>query len=182
MSKQVQEAFDYPVYAHILNSAGITRFPDAQFDMVRLGIGLYGVGVNEEEQRCLQPVGTLKTVISHIKCVPAGDAVGYDCRHVATRDMRVGVIAIGYADGLPRRFGNGRGTVVVKGRPAPVIGNVCMDMCMIDLTGVDAQENDEVVIFGARPTVADVARTLDTIPYEVLTGISRRVKRVYVME
>ncbi|MDR0667583.1 MAG: bifunctional UDP-N-acetylmuramoyl-tripeptide:D-alanyl-D-alanine ligase/alanine racemase [Prevotellaceae bacterium] len=182
MSKQVQEVFDYPVYAHILNSAGITRFPDAQFDMVRLGIGLYGVGVNEEEQQCLQPVSTLKTVISQIKHVPAGDAVGYDCRHVATRDMRVGTIAIGYADGLPRRFGNSRGTVVVKGRPAPVIGNVCMDMCMIDLTDVDAQENDEVIIFGARPTVADVARTLETIPYEVLTGISRRVKRVYVME
>jgi alanine racemase len=182
MSRQVQQVFDYPVYAHILNSAGITRFPDAQFDMVRLGIGLYGVGVDEEEQQYLQPVSTLKTVISQIKQIPAGDAVGYDRRYVATQEMRVGTIAIGYADGLLRRFGNGRGTVFVNGRPAPVIGNICMDMCMIDLTGIDAQENDEVIIFGARPTITDVARTLETIPYEVLTGISRRVKRVYVME
>ncbi|MDR0729607.1 MAG: bifunctional UDP-N-acetylmuramoyl-tripeptide:D-alanyl-D-alanine ligase/alanine racemase [Prevotellaceae bacterium] len=182
MSKQVQNAFDYPVYAHILNSAGITRFPDAQFDMVRLGIGLYGVGVNDEEQQYLRPVSTLKTVISQIKQIPAGDTVGYGRRHVASHEMRIGTIAIGYADGLRRRFGNGRGTVFVNGQPAPVIGNICMDMCMIDLTGVDARENDEVIIFGDRPTIIDIARTLDTIPYEVLTGISRRVKRVYVTE
>ncbi|MDR2362687.1 MAG: bifunctional UDP-N-acetylmuramoyl-tripeptide:D-alanyl-D-alanine ligase/alanine racemase [Prevotellaceae bacterium] len=182
MSKQIQKTFDYPVYAHILNSAGITRFPDAQFDMVRLGIGLYGVGVNDEEQQHLQPVSTLKTVISQIKQIPAGDTVGYGRRHVASHEMRVGTIAIGYADGLLRRFGNGRGTVFINGQLAPVIGNICMDMCMIDLTGVDARENDEVIIFGHRPTITDVARTLDTIPYEILTGISRRVKRVYVTE
>ncbi|MDR1681017.1 MAG: bifunctional UDP-N-acetylmuramoyl-tripeptide:D-alanyl-D-alanine ligase/alanine racemase [Prevotellaceae bacterium] len=182
MSRQVQEVSAAPVLAHILNSAGIRRFPDAQFDMVRLGIGLYGVGADDEEQAFLRPVGTLKTVICQIRHIPAGDAVGYDRGYVAAQPMRTGVIAIGYADGLPRRFGNGRGRVLVGGRMAPVVGNICMDMCMIDLSDIDAREGDEVVIFGACPTITDVARTLDTIPYEVLTGISRRVKRVYVVE
>jgi alanine racemase len=182
MNEQIKAACRYPVWSHILNSAGISRFPDAQFDMVRLGIGLYGIGVDGEEQRQLQNVSTLKTVISQIKHVPAGDTVGYNRSHRAGQDMTIGVIPIGYADGLNRKFGNGRGSVVVNGTPAPVIGNVCMDMCMIDLTGIAAKENDEVIVFGDRQPIARVADVLDTIPYEVLTNISRRVKRVYFQE
>ncbi|MDR3184886.1 MAG: bifunctional UDP-N-acetylmuramoyl-tripeptide:D-alanyl-D-alanine ligase/alanine racemase [Prevotellaceae bacterium] len=182
MSAQVKAACGYPVYSHILNSAGITRFPDAQFDMVRLGIGLYGIGANREEQAQLQQVSTLKTVISQIKHIPAGDTVGYSRRHLAVHDTTIAVIPIGYADGLNRRFGNGRGRVIVNGMWAPVVGNVCMDMCMIDITGIPAKENDEVTVFGNRQPITRVAELLDTIPYEVLTNISRRVKRVYFQE
>jgi alanine racemase len=182
MAAQVGAACSYPVCRHLLNSAGISRFPDAQFDMVRLGIGLYGVGVDSDEQRQLQNVSTLKTVISQIKHIPAGDTVGYNRNHVATHHMIIGVIPIGYADGLNRRFGNSRGCVIVNGVPAPVVGNVCMDMCMIDLTGIAAKENDEVIVFGDPQPITRVAEVLGTIPYEVLTNISRRVKRVYFQE
>jgi alanine racemase len=127
-------------------------------------------------------VSTLKTVISQIKHIPAGDTVGYNRNYTATHNTTVGVIPIGYADGLNRKFGNGRGCVIVNGRPAPVIGNVCMDMCMIDLTGVEAKENDEVIVFGAQQPITRVAEVLETIPYEVLTNLSQRVKRVYFQE
>ncbi len=182
MSGQLQSAFDYPIARHILNSAGIARFPEAQFDMVRLGIGLYGVGVDATEQQHLYNVSTLKTVISQIRRIPAGEAVGYSRAFIAPADMTIGVIPIGYADGLNRRFGNGRGKVLVNGRLVPVIGNVCMDMCMIDLSEIKACENDEVIIFGEQWPIAEVARILETIPYEVLTSVSRRVKRVYFQE
>ncbi|MDR2448688.1 MAG: bifunctional UDP-N-acetylmuramoyl-tripeptide:D-alanyl-D-alanine ligase/alanine racemase [Prevotellaceae bacterium] len=182
MAAQIKAACRYPVYSHILNSAGIARFPDAQFDMVRLGIGLYGIGVDQEEQKQLQNVSTLKTVISQIKHIPAGDTVGYNRNHFAGHNITIAVIPIGYADGLNRKFGNGRGNVMVNGTLAPVIGNVCMDMCMIDLTGVEAKENDEVIVFGDQQPITRVAEILGTIPYEVLTNISRRVKRVYFQE
>ncbi|MDR3350332.1 MAG: bifunctional UDP-N-acetylmuramoyl-tripeptide:D-alanyl-D-alanine ligase/alanine racemase [Prevotellaceae bacterium] len=182
MSQQVQAACGYPVCRHILNSAGISRFPEAQFDMVRLGIGLYGIGVNETEQQRLKNISTLKTVIAQIRQLSIGETVGYNRSHKVTRDMRTGVIPIGYADGLPRRFGNGRGSVWVNDKQAPVIGNVCMDMCMIDLTGIPARENDEVIIFDNRRPVTEVAKILETIPYEVFTNISRRVKRIYCYE
>jgi alanine racemase len=179
MSNQVKAACNYPVCCHLLNSAGISRFPDAQFDMVRLGIGLYGIGADEAEQQQLQNVSALKTVISQIKQLAPGDTVGYNRNHKVMRDMCIGIIPIGYADGLQRKFGNGKGKVWVNGKWAPVIGNVCMDMCMIDLTGIAAQENDEVIVFGDRQPVTEIAQTLETIPYEILTGVSRRVKRIY---
>ncbi|MDR2358311.1 MAG: bifunctional UDP-N-acetylmuramoyl-tripeptide:D-alanyl-D-alanine ligase/alanine racemase [Prevotellaceae bacterium] len=182
MAQQVQAACGYPVYRHLLNSAGISRFPEAQFDMVRLGIGLYGIGANETEQQCLKNISVLKTVISQIKQLPAGETVGYNRNHKVTREMRIGVIPIGYADGLPRKFGNGKGSVQVNEKQAPVIGNVCMDMCMIDLAGIMAQENDEVIIFGGTQPVTDVAKALETIPYEVFTNISQRVNRIYYQE
>jgi alanine racemase len=150
--------------------------------MVRLGIGLYGVGVDEAEQKQLENVSTLKTVISQIKHVPAGDAVGYGRAFIAAQAMTIGIIPIGYADGLQRTFGNGRGRVLVKGQYAPVIGNVCMDMCMIDLSGIEAAENDEVIIFGEKLPITKIANTLNTISYEVLTGMGRRIKRVYFQE
>ncbi|MDR0693884.1 MAG: bifunctional UDP-N-acetylmuramoyl-tripeptide:D-alanyl-D-alanine ligase/alanine racemase [Prevotellaceae bacterium] len=182
MAQQVKTVCGYPVCRHILNSAGIARFPEAQFDMVRLGIGLYGIGVNETEQQHLKNISTLKTVISQIKQLPAGETVGYNRNHKVTREIRIGIIPIGYADGLPRKFGNGKGSVWVNEKQAPVIGNVCMDMCMIDLSGITAQENDEVIVFGDAQPVTEVAKNLETIPYEVFTNISRRVKRSYFQE
>lgn len=181
-SGRIVSDFPYRVLRHCLNTAGIFRFPEYQFDMVRLGIGLYGVGTDEKMQSCLETVSTLKTVISQVRTIPAGDAVGYGRRFVAQRPTRVGVIGVGYADGLNRHLGNGRGKVFVKGHLVPIIGSICMDMCMIDLTDTDAAEKDEVIVFGKENPVAALAEVLDTIPYEILTGISQRVKRIYYRE
>jgi alanine racemase len=182
MSESIQSHLDYPVLKHILNSAGITRFPDAQFDMVRLGIGLYGIGVNPSEQAHLQNVSTLKTSISQIKNIPVNETIGYSRKGVLKRDTKVATVPIGYADGLSRKLGNGNGKMIVKGKSAPIIGNVCMDMCMIDITDINANENDEVIVFGEAYPIAEVAKDIGTIPYEVLTSVSRRVKRVYYQE
>jgi Alr-MurF fusion protein len=182
MSDNIQSHLDYPVLKHILNSAGISRFPDAQFDMVRLGIGLYGIGTNAAEQTQLQNVSTLKTSISQIKNIPTNETIGYSRKGVATRDTKIATVPIGYADGLSRKLSNGKGKMFVKGKPAPIIGNVCMDMCMIDITDINANENDEVIVFGEAYPIAEVAKDVGTIPYEVLTNVSRRVKRVYYQE
>lgn len=168
------------ILRHCLNTAGIFYYPDYQFEMVRLGIGLYGVGTDAVMQKHLETVSTLKTVISQIRIIPAGDAVGYGRRFVARRETRVGVIGIGYADGLNRHLGNGRYHVLVNGCKVPIIGSICMDMCMIDLTDVPAQEGDEVEIFGKQHPIDVMASCLDTIPYEILTSVSLRVKRVYI--
>ena len=181
MSEQIIAHFDYPILKHILNSAGISRFPDAQFNMVRLGIGLYGIGTNAE-QNYLQNVSTLKTSISQIKNIPANETIGYSRKGVAKRDTRIATVPIGYADGLSRQLSNGKGKMIVNGKLAPIIGNVCMDMCMIDITDIDANENDEVIVFGEAYPIAQVAQDVGTIPYEVLTNVSRRVKRVYYQE
>jgi alanine racemase len=182
MSEKIKSHFNYPILKHILNSAGISRFPDAQFDMVRLGIGLYGIGANAAEQAQLQNVSTLKTSISQIKNIPAHETVGYSRKGVASRDTRIATVPIGYADGLSRKLSNGAGKMIVKGKPAPIIGNVCMDMCMIDITDIPANENDEVIVFGDANSITEVAKDIGTIPYEVLTNVSRRVKRVYYQE
>jgi alanine racemase len=183
MSGVLVSGLKYPVLRHCLNTAGIIRFPQYQYDMVRLGIGLYGVDVVENSGLVLENTGTLKTVIAQIHTVEKGDAVGYGRKFVATERTRIGVIGIGYADGFNRNLGNGTGEVVVRGKRVPVTGNVCMDMCMVDLTAVpDAQEQDEVIVFGRDPSVKEIAEKSGTIPYEVLTGISSRVKRVYYQE
>lgn len=182
MSEKIKTHFNYPILKHILNSAGISRFPDAQFEMVRLGIGLYGIGANKTEQAQLQNVSTLKTSISQIKNIPANETIGYSRKGVASRDIQIATVPIGYADGLSRKLSNGAGKMIVKGKEAPIIGNVCMDMCMIDITDIQANENDEVIIFGDLNPIADVAKDIGTIPYEVLTNVSRRVKRVYYQE
>ncbi len=176
------EHFHYPITKHILNSSGITRFPDAHLDMVRLGIGLYGISPNENEQKLLTNVGTLKTVISQIRNVTAKETIGYSRRGIAERDMQIATVAIGYADGYGRRFGNGNGKMMIHGVLVPTIGNICMDMCMLDITNVAAKEGDEVLVFGAEYSVAQSARDAATIPYEILTNISQRVKRVYYQE
>lgn len=179
MAKQLSSVIRHPYLKHALNSPGITRFPEASYDMVRLGIGLYGVDTNNFYQENLQTVGTLKTYISQIREIKKGETVGYSRAGIAHRDSRIGVIAIGYADGYDRRLSNGVGSVYINGRYAPVIGNVCMDMSMIDLTGIDAEEGDEVIIFGADRPIQEVAASIQTIPYEILTNVGQRVKRIF---
>lgn len=168
---------------HILNSSGITRFPEAQMDMVRLGIGLYGISPEPEVQQSLQQVSRLVTRISQIKSIPEGDSVGYNRRFVAQRPTRIAIITIGYADGLSRQLGYGRGSVLVRNQRAPIIGSVCMDMCFVDITDIpDACEGDTAVFFGDGDLLQRNADAAGTIPYELLTSIAPRVKRVYFQE
>ncbi len=182
MSSLIQKSFSYPILRHALNSAGIIRFNEDQFDMVRLGIGMYGFASTWHEQRQLQHVTTLRTTISQIKNVPVGETVGYNRSAKLTRDTLIATVAIGYADGINRKLSNGKGSMMINGKLAPIIGNVCMDMCMLDITDVPAKEGDEVIVFGAEYPVTEMSKILGTIPYEVLTGISQRVKRVYYQE
>ena len=179
MSVKIMNALKIQPIRHVLNSAGIVRFPDFQFDMVRLGIGLYGHESSALEQHELKPISTLKTVISQIKHLHSGDTVGYGRNGIISREATIATIAIGYADGFPRMLGNGKARVMVNGNYAPVIGNVCMDMTMIDITGIDAREGDEVILFGESPTIQELAKLAGTIPYEILTNVNDRVKRVY---
>ena len=181
-SHMIVEAFPYKILRHILNTAGITRFPRYQFDMVRLGIGLYGVPTCEADRGVLLPVVALKTTINQIKRVPAGDSIGYNRHGRAVHDMRLGIVPIGYADGLPRLLGNGNGKFYVNGQQVPVVGDICMDMCMLDLTQATASEGDTVVIFDAEHDINDIANACQTIPYEIMTRVSQRVKRVYYQE
>ena len=180
-SQMIVEAFPH-VLRHILNTAGISRFPQYQFDMVRLGIGLYGVPTCEVDRGLLQPVVSLKTTINQIKHIPAGDSIGYNRHGRAEHDMRIGIVPIGYADGLSRLLGNGNGTFYVNNKPVKIVGDICMDMCMLDLTDVEAAEGDTVVIFDAEHDIADIAQACQTIPYEIMTRVSQRVKRVYYQE
>lgn len=184
MTPQVEEALGYPIIKHALNSAGIVRFPDEHIDMVRLGIGLYGVEATGQQQDALRPVSALRTTISQIKRLPAGQTVGYSRRGQAVDfERRIATIAIGYADGYDRRFGNGAGEVLVRGQRAPLVGNVCMDMCMVDVTNIpEAQAGDAATIFGAGLSLSELAGRIGTIPYELLTNVSERVKRVFVAE
>jgi alanine racemase len=167
---------------HILNTSGISNFPKAQYDMVRLGIGLYGVSNDSEEQKELENVGTLKSIISQIRTIPAGDSVGYGRRFMAEKPTKIATIPIGYADGISRGWGNGVGLVTIKNEKATIIGSICMDMLMVDASGIDCNEGDAVVVFGESPTVNYIAEKLNTIPYEILTSISQRVKRVFYRE
>ena len=177
---KLQNAFPHHIMRHILNSSGIERFPEYQFDMVRLGIGHYGISALSTGG--LKPVCTLKTVILQIKDVKSGEAVGYSRNGVVKKDSRIAVLPIGYADGFDRRLGSGVGEVFINGKRAKLIGNICMDLSMVDITGVEAEEGDCVEIFGENISVSEVASWLKTIPYEVLTNVSRRVKRVYFQE
>lgn len=182
MCAELKSALGYPFLMHILNSAGICRFPDAQYDMVRLGISLYGVPACPEQSGHLKHVSTLRSSVSQIKKVPAGHTIGYNREWKAESDMTIAIVPIGYADGLSRRLSNGKGKLFVQGRFAPIVGNICMDMCTIDITGLQVKEGDEVTVFGREYPISELAREMGTIPYEVLTGISRRVKRVYFQE
>ena len=179
MTELVQSRFDYHILRHILNSAGIERFTDYAFDMVRLGIGLHGISA---AGATLRPVSTFKTHIASLRRVKATETVGYGRKGVLTRDSLIAVIPVGYADGLNRHLSRGVGEVFVRGKRAPIVGNICMDACMIDVTDIDARVGDEVEIFGKHIPVTEVADKLQTIPYEVLTAVSQRVKRIYFKE
>lgn len=182
IAKELRKALGYNFMRHILNSAGILRFPEAQFEMVRLGISLYGISSDEKEQSQLETVTSLKTSISQITHVSKNESVGYNRSWTAKRDSVIATIPIGYADGLNRRLGNGTGHFLVNGNIVPVAGNVCMDMTMLDITGIDAKEGDDVLVFGRELPISRLADEMGTIPYEILTGISSRVKRAYFKE
>ena len=174
----LQGSFPHHILCHICNSAAAERFVDRQCDMVRLGIGLYGVSPMGHDAS-LHPISTLKTIILQIHEVPADETVGYSRRGTLGRKSRIAALPIGYADGLNRRFGNGRGYCMIAGQKAPYIGNICMDVCMVDVTEIDCKEGDEVEIFGNQLSVELLAEWIDTIPYEILTSVSNRIKRVY---
>jgi len=180
--EEMKKHFDYPFLRHILNSSGILRFPDAQFEMVRLGIGLYGIAADPEEQKHFKNVSTLRTTISQLRQVNAGDSIGYSRKGVATENMIIATVPIGYADGLHRVLSNGKGKMWVNNKPAHIVGNVCMDMCMLDVTGIVCKEGDDVIVFDSEHSIEDVAKDMGTISYEVLTNVSPRVKRVYWQE
>ncbi|MDD3738998.1 MAG: bifunctional UDP-N-acetylmuramoyl-tripeptide:D-alanyl-D-alanine ligase/alanine racemase [Lentimicrobiaceae bacterium] len=182
VSDKFLQQLNYPILRHISNSSAIIRFPEANFDMVRLGIGLYGINpvVNVSSQ--LQNVSSLKTVITQIKKISKNQSIGYSRNFIADHDMTIATLPIGYADGIPRSLENMVGHVYIKGKTAKIVGNICMDMMMVDITNIDANEGDEVVIFNSAETINKLAELMGTISYEVLTGISQRVKRVYFQD
>jgi alanine racemase len=179
-SKQLQDAFEHKILRHMDNSAGIEHFPERQMDMCRLGLGLYGV--NSRNNEIINNVSTLKTTILQLRHVPADETVGYSRKGVLTRDSVIAAIPIGYADGLNRHLGNRRGYCLVNGQKAEYVGNICMDVALVDVTDIDCQEGDTVEIFGDHLPVTVLSDILDTIPYEVLTGVSHRVKRIYFQD
>lgn len=179
LSEKISACLPDNVDRHILNSAGIERFPEKQFEMVRLGIGLYGISVTGLP---LQNISTFKSVVSQVKKLQPGETVGYSRKGKITGETDIAVVPVGYADGLDRKLGNGNGEAFVKGKRVPTIGNICMDMLMLDITGQHVQPGDEVEFFGPNISIAEVAEKAGTIPYEILTGISQRVKRVYLHE
>jgi Alr-MurF fusion protein len=183
IAKKIENELGYKFLKHLLNSAGITRHTQYQYDMVRLGIGLYGIEAEGHPSNFhLQNVSTLKTIISQIRNVEKGESVGYSRKSFVQKNSKIATLAIGYADGYSRVFGNGNGKVWIKGKLAPIIGNVCMDMCMADITGIEAEEGDEVIVFGENLPVEKVALIANTISYEILTSVSERVKRVYFLD
>ena len=179
-STQLQEAYGHKIIRHICNSAGIEHFPQYHLDMVRLGLGLYGI--NPRTNKMLNNIATLKTTILQIRDVRAGESIGYSRKSFVERDSRIAAIPIGYADGLNRHLGNRHGYCLVNGKKAYYIGNICMDVCMIDVTGIDCEEGDQVVIFGDELPVTVLSDALDTIPYEILTSVSDRVQRIYIQQ
>jgi alanine racemase len=182
MKEKIFQSLAYKPICHALNSAGIIAFPDYQFDMVRLGIGLYGVEVTGRFDSSLQPISTLKTTISQVKTLAPGETVGYSRKGSLSKGGKIATLSIGYADGYDRRFSNGKGYVLIQGKRAPVIGNVCMDMLMVDITEIEAQAGDEAIIYGPEISLKELADQIGTIPYELLTNISTRVKRVYYLD
>ncbi|MCL2596208.1 MAG: bifunctional UDP-N-acetylmuramoyl-tripeptide:D-alanyl-D-alanine ligase/alanine racemase [Paludibacter sp.] len=180
VADEIQASFEHNILRHILNSAGTERFPEFMFDMVRLGIGLYGVSALQNEK--LSTVCTLKTIVLQVRDVKAGETVGYGRSGLITNDSRIAILPIGYADGYDRRLGNGIGEVFINGKRAKTVGNICMDLTMVDVTYINVNQGDTVEIFGENITISEVAQKAGTIPYEIFTGISRRVKRVYFQE
>jgi len=182
VSSKISEALGYQPIRHILNTAGITYYSDYQFEMVRIGIGMVGISANPKVKKQLQNAVTFKTVISQISEVKQGDSIGYNRKYKAEKDTRIATIPVGYADGIPRLIGNKKGFVGIQNQKVSIVGNICMDMLMVDLQNIKAKEGDEVIIFNGNPTLEEFSGYCQTIPYEVLTSISRRVKRIYIKD
>ena len=180
ISEKIISGLDYRPLRHILNSSGITNYTDYQFDMVRIGIGMIGISPTPEIKSQLQNAVTFKTVISQISEVKKGDSIGYSRKYKAEKDTRIATIPVGYADGIPRLIGNKNGFVSIHKQKVPIVGNICMDMLMVDLENLPAKDGDKVIIFNENPSLEEFAKYCKTIPYEVLTSISRRVKRIYI--
>jgi alanine racemase len=181
--KQIEEVIGYQVIKHISNTSGIIRWPNAQYDMVRLGIGLYGIDTAvPATEEALQPIASLKTSVSQVKKILAGETVSYNRSGSLLKDGKIATVRIGYADGYLRAFGNGIGKMFINGTAATTVGNITMDMCMLDVTGLEVKEGDEVIIFNDQYRIEELATQIGTIPYEILTNISQRVKRVYFYE
>jgi len=182
--KQIEKTLGYNVIKHISNTAGITRWPTLQYDMVRLGIGLYGIDSSvPASENALQPVASLKTSVSQVKKIPAGETIGYSRNGSLAKDGKIATVRIGYADGYLRAFGNGAGKMLVRGVLAPTVGNISMDMCMLDVSAIpDIREGDDAIVFNEELRIEELAAQIGTIPYEILTNVSQRVKRVYFYE
>ncbi|MFD2551454.1 alanine racemase [Bizionia sediminis] len=180
ISETFTAAIGYKPMLHLCNTSGILNYPEAHFDMVRSGIGLYGFGNSEKEDVHFKPIASLKTIISQIHTIPKGASVGYNRAFIASKKTTTATIPIGHADGIGRQYGNGKACVFVNNKPAPIIGNVCMDMIMIDITGISCQEGDEVIVFNQAHTAHSFAQGVNSISYEIITAISQRVKRVFL--
>lgn len=176
---EIKTGLSYVPMRHLLNTSGIFNYPEKQMEMVRLGIGLYGIGNSEAELRALENVSTLKTIISQIREVEPAESIGYNRKYRVTQKMLVATIPVGYADGMRRAWGNQKGYVLIHNQKAPILGSICMDMMMVDVTNIPCKAGDEVIVFGKQPTVSEMAAAVDTISYEILTGISQRVKRIF---
>ncbi len=176
----LSKSFNYPIFRHVLNSEGISNYQDVQYEMVRLGIGMYGISSNPQIKRKLKPVISWVSAVSQVKTIQKGDSVGYNRTFVAKEVGKIAVIPVGYADGFRRSLSNGKGGVFIKGQFCPTLGRVCMDMIMVDVTGLAIQEGDRVEIIGENQPIEKLAKLMDTIPYEVMTGISKRVHRIYL--
>lgn len=182
MCTEIEKVYKAPFLKHVLNSAGMEYYPEKQYDMVRLGIGLYGISSKEEDQKYLKDIGHLKAVVAQVKHIPKGDFVGYGQAFQAEKNMTIATVNIGYADGLDKRLGNGILSMIYQGQKLPIIGNICMDMCMVDISNVEVSEGDILSIFGPERSMSELAKLCNSTPYEILSGISTRVKRVYVQE
>ncbi|MGB0896446.1 MAG: alanine racemase [Flavobacteriaceae bacterium] len=182
--KTIQSVFkaqsNYTPLYHLVNTSGILNYPEAHFDMVRTGIGLYGFGNSEQHDKHLQPIASLKSVISQIHHIKAGESLGYNRAFIAQKNTTTATIPIGHADGITRQYGNGKGVVYINNQKATIIGNVCMDMIMVDITSINCVEGDEVVIYNGKHTATDLAATGHSISYEIITATSQRIKRVFI--
>lgn len=173
-----KKLFGFTPMLHMCNTSGILNYPEAHFQMVRSGIGLYGFGNSEIENKNFKPIATLKSVISQIHRIEKGETIGYNRAYKSEKELKTATIPIGHADGIGRQYGNGKGFVTINGKQAPIVGNVCMDMIMVNVTDIDCEEGDEVIVFGDQPTAEDFALRASTISYEIITAISQRIKRV----
>jgi len=179
IAKDFTDKMSYKPHLHICNTSGTLNYPAAHFDMVRCGIGLYGFGNSQKENKNLKPIAALKSIISQIHFIEKGQSLGYNLAFTASKTTKTATIPIGHADGIGRQYGNGVGFVSINGKKAPIIGNVCMDMIMVDITDIECNEGDEVVIFDSQNTAETLASNVNSISYELITSISHRVKRMY---